>query len=208
MNMSSSDENEIIKIGKEIILEQVNNLVTNPSVIKQNGCAACHILFELVNKMHISELDATDLLSQILLHDPNLNDAFVEMVEDIHMKRRMMAIPYVLKSRNAKDKYIDSNFKNFLEEKSSELVNYGYDLVLRKLLISAIALEIAQNIPNAIITAILYILTGSKKSAAINSIKFIPFIGDFVPVYTLSSLMWIYMESRKRIVVKTEYLQA
>ena len=90
-----------------------------------------------------SELDATDLLSRILLHDPNLNDAFVEMVEDIHMKRRMMAIPFVLKSRNAKDKYIDSNFKNFLEEKSSELVNYGYDLVLRKLLISAIALEIA-----------------------------------------------------------------
>lgn len=124
----------------------MNNLVTNPSVIKQNGCAACHILFELANKMQISELDATDLLSQILLHDPNLNDAFVEMVEDIHMKRRMMAIPFVLKSRNAKDKCIDSNFKNFLEEKSSELVNYGYDLVLRKLLISAIALEIAQNI--------------------------------------------------------------
>jgi hypothetical protein len=144
--MDSSDENEILKIGKEIILQQVNNLVTNPSVIKQNGCAACHILFELANKMHISELDATDLLSQILLHDPYLNDAFVEMVEDIHMKRRMMAIPFVLKSRNAKDKYIDSNFKNFLEEKSSELVNYGYDLVLRKLLISAIALEIAQNI--------------------------------------------------------------
>ena len=64
------------------------------------------------------------------------------------------------------------------------------------------------DIPNAIITGILYGLTGSKKSAAINSIKFIPFIGDFVPVYTLSSLMWIYMESRKRIVVKTEYLQA
>jgi hypothetical protein len=68
------------------------------------------------------------------------------MVEDIHMKRRMMAIPFVLKSRSAKDKYIDSNFKNFLEEKSSELVNYGYDLVLRQLLISAIALEIAQTI--------------------------------------------------------------
>jgi hypothetical protein len=41
---------------------------------------------------------------------------------------------------------ISTHFKNFLEEKSSELVNYGYDLVLRKLLISAIVLEIAQNI--------------------------------------------------------------
>lgn len=53
--------------------------------------------------------------------------------------------PFVLKSRNAKDNYIDS-FKNFSEEKSTELVNYGNNLVLRKLLISAIALEIAQNI--------------------------------------------------------------
>jgi hypothetical protein len=144
--MRSSDENEMIRIGKEVIVEQMNNLVTNPELIKQNECAACHILFELVNKMHISELDATDLLSRILLNDPHLNDTFVEVVEDIHMKRRMMAIQFVLKSRNAKDKFIDSNFKNFLEEKSSELVNYGYDLVLRKLLISAIALEIAQNI--------------------------------------------------------------
>jgi hypothetical protein len=32
--MDSSDESEILKIGKEIILQQVNNLVTNPSVIK------------------------------------------------------------------------------------------------------------------------------------------------------------------------------
>ena len=64
------------------------------------------------------------------------------------------------------------------------------------------------DIPNAIITGILYGLTGSKKSGAINSIKFIPFIGDFVPVYTLTSLMWIYTESRKRIVMKPEYVQA
>ena len=55
--------------------------------------------------MHMNESDTTDLLSQILLHDPNLNDAFMEMVEDIHMKQRMMAIPFVLKSRNAKDDY-------------------------------------------------------------------------------------------------------
>ena len=88
-----------MRFGKKIIMQQVSNLVTNPSVIKQNECAACHILFELVNEMHITESYATDLLSEILLHDSNLNDAFVEMVEDIHMKRRMMAIPFVLKSR-------------------------------------------------------------------------------------------------------------
>jgi hypothetical protein len=66
--------------------------------------------------LQITESDASDLMSEILFHDSNLNDALVEMVEDIHMKQRMMAIPFVLKSRNAKDKYIDSNFKNFLAE--------------------------------------------------------------------------------------------
>jgi hypothetical protein len=68
------------------------------------------------------------------------------MVENIHMKRRNMAIPFALKNRDVKDRYIESNFKNFLEEISYDFINYGHDLVLRKLVISAIALEIAQNI--------------------------------------------------------------
>ncbi len=41
---------------------------------------------------------------------------------------------------------IDSNFKNLLAELSSDLINYGTDIVLRKLLMSSIALQIAQNI--------------------------------------------------------------
>ena len=68
------------------------------------------------------------------------------MVENIHMKRRNMAISFALKNRDAKDRHIESNFKNFLEEISYDVINYGHDLVLRKLMISAIALEIAQNI--------------------------------------------------------------
>jgi hypothetical protein len=68
------------------------------------------------------------------------------MVETIHMKQRMMAIPFSIKSRDAKDRYIDSNFKNLLAELSSDLINYGSDVVLRKLLISSMALEIAQNL--------------------------------------------------------------
>ena len=57
-----------------------------------------------------------------------------------------MAIPFALKNRNSKDRHIESNFKNFLEELSYDVINYGHDPVLRKLMISAIALEIAQNI--------------------------------------------------------------
>ena len=114
-------------------------------------------------------------MSEILFHDSNLNDAFVEMVEDIHMKQRMMAIPFVLKSRSAKDKYIDSNFKNCLAEISSDLINYGHDIVLRKLLISAIALEIARNIGidyHAAIEELYYYMRKNDQQTGIALIEF------------------------------------
>jgi hypothetical protein len=97
-----------------------------------------------VESIQTNESDAAHLLSEILLHDPKLND--LEMVENIHMKQRMMGMPFSMKNRDAKDRYIESNFKNLLTELCSDAVNYGTDVVLRKLLISAIALEIAQNI--------------------------------------------------------------
>ena len=131
--------------AKEIILGELENVRNNPSKVRQDGCAACHVLFTLIDKMQISESRASDLLSQILFHDQQLNDSFIDMVENIHMKRRNMAIPFAL-NRDAKDRHIESNFKNFLEEISYDFINYGHDLVLRKLMISAIALEIAQNI--------------------------------------------------------------
>jgi hypothetical protein len=148
--MGRSDNNGFENRGeieaKKIILEEVQNLHDNPSDVRQDGCAACHVLFMLIDKMQISESRASDLLSQILFHDPQLNDTFIEMVENIHMKQRNMAISFALKNRDAKDRHIESNFKNFLEELSYDIINYGHDLVLRKLMISAIALEIAQNI--------------------------------------------------------------
>ncbi len=47
-------------------------------------------------------------------------------------------------------------------------------------------------------TSLLYSITKSKLSTAINMAEFIPFIGDFIPVYTLSTLMWISKESKRR----------
>jgi hypothetical protein len=141
-NNSNSNEN----IAKEITSEEINNIKDDPSIIKSNGCAACHVLFSLVDKMHLNESEASDLLSQILFHDPQLNDSFIEMVENVHMKQRTMGIPFSIKTRESKDKYIDSNLKNVLSELSSDLVNYGTDIVLRKLLMLSISLEIAQNI--------------------------------------------------------------
>lgn len=134
------------EIAKSIILQEINQIDSNPSKVKENGCAACHILFTVVNKMQISEQDASELLSEILSKDPKLNDLFIEMVESIHMKQRMIGITFSIKTRQAKDRYIDMNFKNFLEELSTDLVNHGTDIVLRKLLLSSMSLQLAQNI--------------------------------------------------------------
>jgi len=133
-------------IAKKIVSNEITNLSINPETIQQNECAACHILFRLVNIMHVTEENASDILSEILYRDSNLNDLFIEMVENIHMKQRDMGGLFPVKSRDAKDRYIDSNIKTTLVELSSDLINYGSDIVLRKLLISTIALGIAQNI--------------------------------------------------------------
>jgi hypothetical protein len=143
-NNDSSNNNE--NTAKQIISEQIDKVNANPSTVKVNTCAACHVLFSIVDKMYVSESEASDLLSQILFHDPQLNESFIEMVENIHMKQRMMGISFSIKTRESKDKYIDSNLRNVLSELSADLVNYGTDIVLRKLLIAYISLEIAQNI--------------------------------------------------------------
>ena len=59
------------------------------------------------------------------------------------------------------------------------------------------ALPIVGDIVDAIVMTILYRLTGSKTSTAINSLEFIPLIGDMIPAYTLSTLLWILRKSYK-----------
>ena len=61
------------------------------------------------------------------------------------MKRRMMGTVFAIKNREAKEKYIYSNFKNTLSELHSDSINYGSDIALRKLLVSMIPLETAKN---------------------------------------------------------------
>jgi len=96
--------------------------------------------------MRVSEQNASDLLSEVLTKNPNLDDEFIAMVENIHMKRRMMGNVFAIKTREAKDKYIYSIFKNTIVELHSDMINYGPDATLRKLLMSLISLEIAKNI--------------------------------------------------------------
>jgi hypothetical protein len=60
------------------------------------------------------------------------------------------------------------------------------------------AIPIVGDIVDATVIAILYRLTGSKTSTAINSIELIPFIGDMIPAYTVSTLLWILKESSRK----------
>lgn len=132
--------------AEQIIAHEVAAVAGDPSRIRDNGCAACHVLFTLVRQMSLSETDAADLLTEVLHAKPELNDKFIEMVENIHMKQRMMGVTFSIKTREAKDRYIDSQFKNSLDELLSDAANYGTDILLRKLFMSHIALGLAQNL--------------------------------------------------------------
>ena len=60
------------------------------------------------------------------------------------------------------------------------------------------ALPIVGDVVDAAVMAVLYRLTGSKTSTAINSLELIPVIGDMIPTYTISTLLWILRESSHR----------
>ena len=112
---------------KRIAEKEIGIVNENPSIIRSNGCAACHILFTLANKMKISEQDAADLLSEALLDNNQLNDRFIELVENVHMKQRTMGRTFALKSREAKDMRIESQFKNTLNEILGDASDYVTD---------------------------------------------------------------------------------
>jgi hypothetical protein len=135
-----------VEIAETIISKTINEINQNPYIIKENGCAACHVLFTLSKEMKLNEQDASDLLSEVLLSNPVLDSSFIEMVEYIHMKKRAIGTVFALRTREAKDKYISSNFKNTLEELHSDMISYGPAIVVRKLLLTLISLEIAKNI--------------------------------------------------------------
>ena len=46
-----------------------------------------------------------------------------------------------------------------------------------------------------IVISHLYSITKSKVVLVINLAEFVPFIGDFLPVYTVSTIIWILRES-------------
>ena len=137
---------DIHEMAKRLIEQEVNSVLKNPARVKENGCVACHILFTLVDGMGISEAEASDQLSEILFHDHNLNEAFIDLVEKIHMKQRKLGTSFSIKNRQSKNRYIESQMKDGLFELNVDLMNYGKDITMRKLLITYLSLQLAQSI--------------------------------------------------------------
>jgi hypothetical protein len=131
----------------ELLVEQeVSEVCLDSRRVKENGCAACHVLFTIAGRMNLSEADAADLLSEVLTERPDLNDRFIEMVEQVHMKQRLMGVAFSIKTRDSKDRYIDSQLKNALDELLADAANYGAPLAVRKLVMAQVALQIAQGL--------------------------------------------------------------
>ncbi|HJS68973.1 MAG TPA: hypothetical protein VJ730_06085, partial [Nitrososphaera sp.] len=48
------------------------------------------------------------------------------------------------------------------------------------------AIPVIGDVPDAVVTSVLYAITRSKRSALLNMVEFVPVIGVFVPTYTIS----------------------
>lgn len=58
-----------------------------------------------------------------------------------------------------------------------------------------LGMPIIGDVFDLIVTSVLYSITKSKVSFIMNLAEFIPFLGDFLPVYTASTIIWILRES-------------
>ena len=110
------------------------------------GCVACHMIFTLKENLKSSEQNSADLLSEILTHDSDLNREFIDIVEQIHMNERHLGSSFALRERESKDNYLEAYFSNVLDELTSDLITSSHQIILRKLLLSYLALYLAQTI--------------------------------------------------------------
>lgn len=51
------------------------------------------------------------------------------------------------------------------------------------------------------VSSLLFSITKSKVSLIMNLAEFIPFLGDFLPVYTFSTLIWVLREQEENKLV-------
>lgn len=64
------------------------------------------------------------------------------------------------------------------------------------------SMPIIGDVFDIIVAGVLYSLTKSKVLVIMNLAEFIPFVGDFLPVYTVSTLIWILREYGYEIFIR------
>jgi hypothetical protein len=130
--------------ASEFIKEKILRILDHQE--QEHSCAACHIIFSLKDKTGKSEQDCADMLSEILTDDPKLNQEFIEMVEQIHMRERNMGGTFAMRERESKDSYLEAYFANVIDELASDLTQQPHRALIRKILLAYISLYIAQTI--------------------------------------------------------------
>jgi hypothetical protein len=134
-----------ISLARDFIREELEKIKKHQIELHQ-GCVACHVIFSLKEEQGQSEQDAADILSDTLTHDPTLNQEFIDVVEQIHMKERDMGGAFAVRERESKDHYLEAYFSNVLDELTSDLQFLPHPAILRKLLLSYLSLYLAQTI--------------------------------------------------------------
>jgi hypothetical protein len=119
-----------LQIAKEIIEEKIR-LLNDGSMELRNGCVVCHTIFTL---------------SQVLTNNESLNEAFISSVEDIHMRSRMLGTHFCDRTREDKDRYLESYCRNALSELQSDVKGHGAELALRKLVLNYLSVYLAQTL--------------------------------------------------------------
>lgn len=130
----------------EIFIRETLDKIRKHKTELHDGCVACHVIFSLKQKSGRSEQDAADMLSEVLTGNPKLNSEFIDVVEQIHMRERSMGSTFATRGRDSKDSYLETYFSNVLDELTSDLHFASHEIILRKLLLSYLALYLAQTI--------------------------------------------------------------
>ncbi|RMF29998.1 MAG: hypothetical protein D6752_04945, partial [Candidatus Nitrosothermus koennekii] len=75
-----------------------------------------------------------------------LNQEFIEVIENVHMKARNKALSFYSKSREAKDRYLELYIRNAITELKSDSSRYGRDIIIRRLILSYLSGYLAQTL--------------------------------------------------------------
>jgi hypothetical protein len=75
-----------------------------------------------------------------------LNEEFINIVEEVHMRSRTKALNFYSRSREAKDRYVESYFKNALTELHTDAAKHGGNTALRKIVLNYLSAYLAQTL--------------------------------------------------------------